>query len=59
MKLCVMATKENKMHIYRENISVSDKVTQVSDVALGSLVFHASTKSEFKNFIVSINVKHN
>jgi hypothetical protein len=38
MKLCVMATKENKMHIYRENLSVSAKVTQVSDVAQGPFV---------------------
>jgi hypothetical protein len=34
-----MATKENKMHIERENLSVLDKVTQVSDVAHGPLVF--------------------
>jgi hypothetical protein len=28
-----MATKENKMHTYRGNLSVLAKVTQVSDVA--------------------------
>jgi hypothetical protein len=39
MKLCVMATKENKMHIERENLSVLAKVTQVSDVAHGPLGF--------------------
>jgi hypothetical protein len=38
MKLCVIITKENKMHIEKENISVLAKVTQVIDVAHGSLV---------------------
>jgi hypothetical protein len=30
-----MATKDNKMHIERENLPVLAKVTQVSDVAHG------------------------
>jgi hypothetical protein len=38
MKLCVITTKENKMHIEIENLSVLAKVTQVSDVAHGPLV---------------------
>jgi hypothetical protein len=37
-ELYVMAGKEKKMHIKRENISVLAKVTQVRDVAHGSLV---------------------
>jgi hypothetical protein len=39
MKLCVIATKENKMHIERENLSVLAKVTQLSDVAHGTLIW--------------------
>jgi hypothetical protein len=35
MKLCAMATKENKMYIKRENLSVLAKVTKVSDVTYG------------------------
>jgi hypothetical protein len=35
-----MATKENKMHIERENLSVLVKMTQVSDVAHGPLFYH-------------------
>jgi hypothetical protein len=38
MKLCAMTSKENKMHIERENRSVFPKVTQVSDVVHGPLV---------------------
>jgi hypothetical protein len=34
-----MATKENKMHIERGNFSVLAKVSQVSDVAHGPLVW--------------------
>jgi hypothetical protein len=33
-----MATKENKMHIKRENLSVQVMVAQVSDVTHGPLV---------------------
>jgi hypothetical protein len=32
-----MSSKENKMHIERENLSVLTKVIQVSDVAHGPL----------------------
>jgi hypothetical protein len=39
MKLHVVATKGFKMHTYGENLSVWAKVTQVSDVAHGLLVF--------------------
>jgi hypothetical protein len=38
MKLCVIATKENKMHIERENLSALAKVTQLSDVSHEPLV---------------------
>jgi hypothetical protein len=33
-----MATKENKMHVERENLSVLVKMALVSDVAYGPLV---------------------
>jgi hypothetical protein len=39
MKLYVVATKRNKMHTYKENLSVWAKVT---DVAHGPLVLFAS-----------------
>jgi hypothetical protein len=38
INVCVIATKENKMHIERRNLSVLAKVTQMSDVAYGPLV---------------------
>jgi hypothetical protein len=34
-----MATKENGIHIQRENLSVLTQVTQVSDAAHGPLVY--------------------
>jgi hypothetical protein len=33
MKVSVMTTKENKLRIKRENLSILANVTQVSDVA--------------------------
>jgi hypothetical protein len=44
-----MATKENKMHIDRENFSVVDIMTQVSDVANGPR-FNAIHFHPCKNF---------
>jgi hypothetical protein len=38
MKLFVIATKENKMHIKRENIKAMATLTQVTNVVYGPLV---------------------
>jgi hypothetical protein len=38
IKVCVLATKENKMHTERENLSGLAKVTQVSNEANGTIL---------------------
>jgi transcriptional regulator of NAD metabolism len=49
MKVFAMVTKENKMHL------LVAKLTQVSDVAHGHLVFNQLLKARKKNLVSSIN----